>query len=675
MDKTEKETFNIKETIHQTPFDSVSAQAFLRKWAEINDGMKIQFLDREKWEEKKEKGSFYEKIGEEAVLSLPDNLHLWEMVGIMEEIDRDTFTEKPEKAKEKKEEMEALGKMIANTAKYISERIHGIGEGKEIAHAMADEFFAYEKLLAHGKKESQETELSEEENKEIDRWLLGENIADSRLQTIENKEEREKRRMETLAQFFRVTEKAFILENTDLKQLRKQEPWKDTTPIHSAFLRKVKQSIRGEAEKPKWEFGGAIFRRGTEGLLKNLERPLSRELVSSFEYYAEKLFGKEIASSIFGEQKKLVEALRLPDLKKDLEEIRKKGDLAEIAEKEREIAAKIQQATSSFSFHQGMNNPEDIITKKYINCVGASILGGSLFSEVGLTYLVGSVPEHSFLFLLTSDDKIIWFDMLYPEMNEELTDDALAKPAKNENRRRVSDIIAFSKKPSQDGITFDIDRDMFQEKMPFDVERKENYITLFSPKEGGQLQLLGNTSGFFIKNERYEEAIETCKQAMILSPKHPNIYNNLGYALLKLNRNEEAIAEYKKVIAFDPEYSLAYDGIGEALFNLGDISGARKTFEKEISLYPNDLRAHIGLGRVLQLSENDGTEAENEFRKAISLNDRLAEAYFYLAQQLEKEGRIAEADSAYRNFLSRADETQEKWKIKIAAEATKTLTN
>jgi tetratricopeptide (TPR) repeat protein len=653
MDKTEKETFNIKETVNQTPFDSLSAQAFLKKWAKINDDIKIKFLPREKWEEKKEKGSFREKSGGGMVLFLPDDLHLWEMVGITEEIDRDTFAEKPERAEEKKAEMKELGKMFKNAGSYISARLQSVKEGQEIAEAMAEEFSSYGKMLAKDEDDNA-ADLSPEETTETDKWLLGENLSASRLGQMEEEEEKEEKRRETIAQFFRVAKKAFELQNSRLSHAQASgEPWKDTTPIHSSFLQKVKQSISGEAEKPKWELEGAIFRRGMENLLKNLERPANRELISLAEYYTEKLFGKETAASFFGEQEKLVETLHLSDLKKELSEVREEGDLSAIGEKEKEIALKISRAVSSFPFKSGANNPADIIADKYINCVGASILGGALLSEVGIVYLVAEVPEHSLTFLITADDKIIWQDMLSPCNNEELQDSVFEGKNDEGKHFTAADIVDFSKKPSASGLMLAINEEVYLKKLPHIREEERKNITLFGPETGQQIQLLSNTTNAFIELQKYEEAVETAKQALALSPKHLSLYNNLGNALLKSGRYREAIIEYKKILSLNPEYSFAYGGIGDALLHLGDISGAKETFEKAVSLHPKDFYAHLGLGIALSRLNGSEKEAEEELKEAISLNYRLPEPYLHLSKLLKKTGRMEESERAREDYLAR----------------------
>ncbi|MCX6736393.1 MAG: tetratricopeptide repeat protein [Candidatus Parcubacteria bacterium] len=675
MNPSEQKTFSIKEKTEKISFGTLSSQSFLKKWAEINDGTEIEFLERKEWEEKKKTGFFQKKENGKMILFLPQDLHLWEMAGIMEEIDRDTFIEKPERAREKKEEMEALGKMFMNTASYLSERNSSLKEGKEIAEAMAEEFYSYGKLLSPEEMPVKK-ELTEEETAEVDKWILSEDIVLSRLEKIEDKKEKEEKRREALSQFFRVAQKAFALQNRSLSEPKeKAKPWESTTPVHSAFLQKIDQSIQNEVEKPKWELDGAMFRRGVENLLKNLEQPAKKEIIGSVELFIKNLFGGGAASSFSEQNRKLVESLHLSELKKEMEEVRKSGDLLFIGRKETELSSKIQQAVSSFRYRGNSNNPAEIILTKYINCVGASIIGGALLSEIGINYLVGSVPEHSFLFFVTSDDRVVWQDMLAPHLNEELHDSFLSGVLKNGNPITVSDIVAFSKNPSVQGFTFEVKGNIYEEKMPFFVERERKYITLFPPKEGQQIQLLGNTADALIKMGKYEEAVDASREALTLSPDHPNLYNNFGYSLMKQGRNEEAIAEYKKALALDPEYHLAYNGIGQSLYNLGNFSEAKETFEKEISLNPHNERAHYGLGKTLVMLGDYDEKAEQEFLEAISLNDRFSNPYFSLAELLKKEERNIEAVQVYQDFLARADEEEDAENIKAAKDAIKNIKN
>lgn len=117
-------------------------------------------------------------------------------------------------------------------------------------------------------------------------------------------------------------------------------------------------------------------------------------------------FFENLDLDLQAEQKKLVDVLHISELKAELEAIRQTGDLTKISQKEREIADKIQGAVSNFPYQLDANNPSGIVVNQYINCVGASILGGALMKEAGLNYLVGNLPGHSILFLVTSNGEV-----------------------------------------------------------------------------------------------------------------------------------------------------------------------------------------------------------------------------------------------------------------------------
>jgi len=671
MNTPEQEKFDIKSLVEETPFESLSAQAFLKKWGEMNDGVKIEFLPRKEWEVQKETGLFQKNKSGKEMLFLPEDLHLWEMVGIMEEVDQKTFSENPEKWLKKKVEMNALGKMFKNAGAYISERLSSVEEGKEIAEAMAEEFSSYGNLLV--KEVPGSTELTPEETQTVDEWFLGKNIAVSRMGKVEDPEEKEEARKEAIAQFFRVAEKAFALKKRELPSSEEGiELWKKTTPIHSSFLQKVERSIEREVEKPKWEMSGAIFRSGIENILKNLERPDGKKAVSFAAASFEKMFGKKAVASFFGEKEKLVESLHLSDLKNELEETRRSGNADAISLKESQIAFKIQRAVSSFPYRSNSNNPAEIVAEKYINCVGASTIGGALLSEVGIKYLVGAVPEHSVTLLVTSDGKVIWQDMLNPHINEELTDALLEGKNWQGKPLSVADIAEFSKNPSSEGLMFDIKGEMYRKKVPSIDEGSRQYITVFPPETGQQIQILSNTASTLSKLGNYEEAIEACRQVISLSPKYLPVYNNLGYSLAHLGREEEALAVYKKALDMNSEYSLAYDGIGQIYFQQGRFKESKEVFEKAVSVHSKDPHAHFGLGRTLMKMGNSD-EAMREFNETISLNHSLAEPYFYLAELSLASGKKEEAIASYEDFLARADEKTDPKKIMSAKESLQKL--
>ncbi|HEY9584242.1 MAG TPA: tetratricopeptide repeat protein [Candidatus Paceibacterota bacterium] len=567
--------FEIRPIIEQKPFENPAVQSFFEKWCEINDSIVPQIVNRETWEQRGVKDVLERRPDGKQTLYLPEDLQLWEMVGVMEVVDHDTFAAKPERQNEKKDELVALGKLFQNSGAYIAGRLNSIEQGKEIARALAEEFYEYGLSLENGKRPEQSPapddilsrNLTSQEINAVDRFLAGENLFKSRqaraetlgaVDPIKRGEFYESERQKTLAQFFRVAQKAFELKrrtkNDEIRDAAGDlKPWQSDTPIHSAFLAKIERAITKKIETPKQELMSAIFRRGLEKLVSEMrETEDMREKRTG-----KKIPGWKIALSEFLtklnfnpliEQKRLTKFLKIPRLKDELNKIRDTGNSDQISVKEREIADKIQKAVSSFPRQSVANNPAEMVANQYINCVGASILGGALMKEAGLRYLVGSVPEHSILFLATEDGRVEWRDMLNATFNEELTDEMIVGKTQDRSPLTVADIAAFSRDPKPEGLMFDIEGSKYREKLRWVKEGQRQFVTVFEPGHGQQIQVLSNTGNALYDLGRNEEAIEAYRQAVALNPKYTYPYNGLGYALRSLGRDKEAIEVYQKFI-------------------------------------------------------------------------------------------------------------------------------
>ena len=175
--------FETKALIEQTPFGSMAVRSFFSRWCKVSDSITPKFVTREKWESLGEEVLRKNKSGTRT-LFIPKDLQLWEMVGIMERVDRDTFPSRPEIAFEKVEQLHALGKTFKNAGVYIAQRLEFISEGRGIADALAEEFYAYGGALISGTKSSENVgaedmrtlPITQEEIEEVDRWLAGESL-------------------------------------------------------------------------------------------------------------------------------------------------------------------------------------------------------------------------------------------------------------------------------------------------------------------------------------------------------------------------------------------------------------------------------------------------------------------------------------------------------------------
>ncbi|MCI0566202.1 tetratricopeptide repeat protein, partial [bacterium] len=577
-------------------------------------------------------------------LFIPEDLQLWEMVGVMEVVDHDTFAAKPERQTEAKGKLHALAQTFQDSGIYIAQRLEGVHEGREVAEALAQEFYEYGRSLAEGKKpetplgiaDIASQKLTPEETETIDRYLAGGTLYTSRQKRVEQAIARdsskkdelyEAERQRTLSQFFRVAEKAFALKSKSTdgelqKSATQLKPWQNDAPIHSTFLAKIEKAMMQKIETPKREFEMAIFRRGLEKLTTEMREHDSKNTVNSF--------FEKLDSDLQIEQKKLVDVLGIPELKTELEAIRRTGNPAEISQKEREIADIIQRAVSSFPYHPDANNPAEMVANQYINCVGASTLGGALMKEAGLNYLVGDVPEHSITVLVTDDGKIFWYDMLGSLFNgKEIKDSDVRGTSDGDNQITVKDIVDFSRNPSASpgGMRIQIPPLWYRLNMGKLGKFSDPYLIVFPPEYGQQIQILNNTGAALSDLGRNEEAIEAYRQAVALDPKDAYPYNGLGSALSDLGRNEEAIEAYWQAVAIDPKDAYSWNGLGNALHALGRNEEAIETYRQAVAIDPKDAYSWNGLGNALHaLGRNE--EAIEAYRRFIDLADKKADDYW-----------------------------------------------
>ncbi|MBI5153496.1 MAG: tetratricopeptide repeat protein [Parcubacteria group bacterium] len=585
---------------------------------------------REKWEGLEDEVLRKNKSGTRT-LFIPKDLQLWEMVGVMERVDRDTFQLRPEIAIEKRGQLRVLGKTFQDAGVYIAQRLEFISEGRNIAEALAEEFYAYGGALISGEKPGEDVggetmrtlSLTQDETEKVDRWLAGEPLYVSRRARVEklkemNSEEArmllEQERQRTLAQFFRVAEKAFELkqkseDGTLSSEYRSRlKPWQSDTPLHSAFLAKVYGNIKNEIETPKRELVETIFRRGLEFLQRNMGVDKVPKIV------------KEEILHWEGGEKTLREALRIDRLEEELMWVRACGSLESIGQKEHEIIQQINQAISVYR-HQGGDSPSEMVIEQRFNCLGGSLLAGALLGQVGINYLVVDAPEHSLLFVVRSDGVIEWRDMINSTKGKILDDTMFKKAGKEKTPITVRDLIAFSEHPGGEGLALSPKSRVWENQFWWMDKEQRGTITVFGPEYGQKIQVLYNLGTTLNELGYKKEAVEAYKEMIALNPKMAESYYGLGNALSSLGRHEEALEVYRKAIALNPEDADFYQGLGNALLDLDRNEEAIEAYRKAIALAPQGSGPYSGLGSALRNLHRD-KEALKAFRQFIARADR-----------------------------------------------------
>lgn len=548
MDGPQETTFSIRPTVEQAPFQQLVTRRIFLKWCNIHDSISPQYLSRTTWERERQEGMLREGVllNHEFVkggykLFIPEDLKLWEMIDIIEEVDKHTFAHNPSAIRNRRKEFNDLGDRFINTGIYLAKHLTTIDEGKKTAIETAKDMYRYGNALRTGKydeevviEDVQANTLTPRQTEEIDEWFGVDKL------TTFKKQDREQARREMLRQFFKVTEQATV-----------------NKPHRKALKNVHRKYLTEPLTRPEQGLYDAMFVRGVERIVNEMGKHGWRDqVVTEF---------KKIGIDLEGQEKNLREALEIPRLKTELELVRQTGDVAKISQKEQWIAYVIQNAVSKIPYEVNTSSPAYIVETQMINCVAASMIGGKFLDEIGIRYLVGTLPNHSVTMLMTTDGKLYWHDFLVPQNNSELNDRNAQILIMHRRGREVKQPVNMAQVEKAVVSDYDVV-----------VRQLDNICTFTSPEKGTQLQLLINASVVLMQMGQFTDAAEALQRALRLSENVWVTNNNLGVALKHTHDYRGAISAYKRAIAIDPTMSDAYKKLADLYVLLGNYEEANQ---------------------------------------------------------------------------------------------------
>lgn len=157
-----------------------------------------------------------------------------------------------------------------------------------------------------------------------------------------------------------------------------------------------------------------------------------------------------------------------------------------------------------------------------------------------------------------------------------------------------------------------------------------------------------------VKLGRYEEAEVAYRRAIELDEKDAAPWNNLGNVLSDyLGSYVESEAAYRRAIELDEKYANPWDGLGTLLqYKLGRYEEAEAAYRRSIELDETDAWNWNDLGNLLKDNLYRYEEAETAYRRAIDLDEKYAYPWNGLGNLLADQlGRYEEAEAAYRRAI------------------------
>lgn len=139
-------------------------------------------------------------------------------------------------------------------------------------------------------------------------------------------------------------------------------------------------------------------------------------------------------------------------------------------------------------------------------------------------------------------------------------------------------------------------------------------------------------------HSQFGPAAECFARASALDPQRFEARYYWGAALAANGDHRNAAAQLRQALSLRGGYAAAEHRLAESLLANGDLDESRRVYRKLVARDGRDAAAHYGLGRTLS-----GTEAQQEFERALELFPRYGAAQFALAGLLRRSGDAAGA--------------------------------
>ncbi|MGB3557166.1 MAG: tetratricopeptide repeat protein [Geitlerinemataceae cyanobacterium] len=149
-----------------------------------------------------------------------------------------------------------------------------------------------------------------------------------------------------------------------------------------------------------------------------------------------------------------------------------------------------------------------------------------------------------------------------------------------------------------------------------------------------------------------EEAKYWYTKAIEIQPNYAEAHANLGNLAFQQQQWKIAIEAYQKAITHKPDFAAAHDRLAKAWEQVGRVREASECLYRAYELQPNlgKPEEHLNLGNTL-LAHGQMTQAIVCYRQALDLNPQLFGAYQNLAEALSRQGNFEEANRYYRKAV------------------------
>ena len=116
-------------------------------------------------------------------------------------------------------------------------------------------------------------------------------------------------------------------------------------------------------------------------------------------------------------------------------------------------------------------------------------------------------------------------------------------------------------------------------------------------------QVYASIADTYMRQDKFEQAMEFFKKALACNPGDPAIPFNIGEIMLNAGNGTEAVKYYNIAIQIKPQWAKAYMKLGYAYLNQGDTASAVTNLKKFLELAPDDPEAGAVQGVIKSLTK------------------------------------------------------------------------
>ena len=145
-------------------------------------------------------------------------------------------------------------------------------------------------------------------------------------------------------------------------------------------------------------------------------------------------------------------------------------------------------------------------------------------------------------------------------------------------------------------------------------------------------------------------AVDLISRAISINPSGP-MYYNLGVALQACGEMDAAVESYRQALVLTPDYAEAHGNLGAVLQGQGMYDAAAEHLRRATCLRPEDAGAHSNLGVVLQTQGHLDAALES-FHRALAIKPNHAEAHNNLGMAQQAQGRLDAALDSFHRALA-----------------------